>query len=209
MRKPATASRLTRSDFSRFGSCGFTYIGLLIAIAIIGGASATALSAGATLQRRLAEEELLFVGAQFRQAFRSYYESAVSLPRYPATLEALLQDPRPQVAKRHLRKVFHDPLTGKAEWGLIPAPGGGIMGVHSLAEGKPIKQANFDPAFALFEAKGSYLEWSFAWSPTSGRPPRGSVSAATTVTAGTTGAAGVFGPPPPTTANPPSPAPLN
>ena len=150
---------------------GFTYVGLLIALAIIGGASAAVLSAGSTMQRRMAEEELLFVGAQFRQAFRSYYESAVSVPRYPATLEALLQDPRPQVAKRHLRKIFHDPLTGKAEWGLIPAPGGGIMGVHSLAEGKPIKQANFEQAFALFEGKGSYLEWSFAWVPAATRSP--------------------------------------
>ena len=199
MRKHAMANQSTRSRRRARAARGFTYIGVLIALAIIGGASAAALSAGSTMQRRLAEEELLFVGAQFRLAFRSYYESAVSVPRYPATLEALLQDPRPQVAKRHLRKIFHDPLTGKPEWGLIPAPGGGIMGVHSLAEGKPIKQANFEPAFVLFEGKGSYLEWSFAWVPAAARSsaataPGGSAVPGQASPAPTSNASGVGAP---------------
>jgi type II secretory pathway pseudopilin PulG len=144
-------------------SRGFAYIALLVLIAILTGASAAALSAGSTIQRRAAEEELLFVGSQFRQAFRSYYESAVSVPRYPPNLEALLKDPRATVGKRHLRKVYADPLTGKAEWGLIQAPGGGIMGVYSVAEGVPIKQAGFTKDLSSFENRTSYREWEFAW----------------------------------------------
>jgi hypothetical protein len=60
-----------------------------------------------------------------------------------------------------LRQLFPDPITGKKEWGLVPAPGGGIMAVHSLSEAKPIKIAGFEAENQLFEGKLRYSEWVF------------------------------------------------
>jgi hypothetical protein len=45
-------------------------------------------------------------------------------PGAPLHLEELLQDPRHPGIQRHLRKIYLDPVTGKAEWGLITGPGG-------------------------------------------------------------------------------------
>ncbi|RPI45026.1 MAG: hypothetical protein EHM59_11255, partial [Betaproteobacteria bacterium] len=95
---------------------GFTYVGLMLFIALIALASVAALSAGASLQRRLAEEELLFIGAQFASAFRSYYEATpVGQRTYPARLDELLRDPRYPGVRRHLRKIYVDPITGRPE----------------------------------------------------------------------------------------------
>jgi len=156
---------------------GFTLLGVLILVAILGMAAAATVTAGFALQRRAAEEDLLFVGMQYRNAFKSYYESAVAAQRYPTNLNDLLRDPRFPGVRRHLRKLYTDPITGKAEWGTLPAPGGGIMGVYSLSTDKPIKVALFPPEFSGFEGKESYADWVFAFvAPTSA--PGGAQSAA-------------------------------
>jgi type II secretory pathway pseudopilin PulG len=142
---------------------GFTLLGVILLAALLAIAATATLSAGITLQRRAAEEDLLAIGLEFRNAFKSYYEAAVSTPRYPAKLEDLLRDPRFPNVRRHLRKLYADPLTGKTDWVIIPAPGGGIMGIHSKAGGTPIKIALFPPEIAAFEGKQSYAEWQFAY----------------------------------------------
>ena len=145
-----------------FTTRGFTYIGLLILIAIIGVVAAAAVSAGAVAQRRDAEEELLYVGLQFKNAFRSYYESTpVGQPRHPSNLSDLLKDPRYPNVRRHIRRIFVDPLTGKDDWVLVASPTGGIMGVRSRFEGRPIKIANFPDEFRTFEGQTTYAEWVF------------------------------------------------
>ncbi|WP_050464823.1 hypothetical protein [Herbaspirillum autotrophicum] len=85
------------------------------------------------------------------------------LQRYPATLEDLLRDGRVPGIKRHLRKIFVDPMTGKAEWGLIKA-GGRIVGVHSLSAKKPRKQAGFADDMD-FSGANTYAEWRFVHAP--------------------------------------------
>ena len=144
---------------------GFTYIGLMVFLAILALGSAAVLSAGASLQRRMNEEELLFIGAQFAEAFKSYLEATPAGQRnYPAKLEELLRDPRYPGVRRHLRRIYVDPMTGKAEWGLVPAPGG-IIGVHSLSPRAPLKIAEFEPAFSVLTGKTSYVDWKFGFVP--------------------------------------------
>jgi type II secretory pathway pseudopilin PulG len=142
---------------------GFTLVGVLILVAILAVIATATVSAGATLERRAAEEELLFVGRQYRNAFKSYYESAISTQRFPSKLEDLLKDPRFPGVRRHLRKLYLDPMTGKAQWGTVAAPGGGIMGVYSLSTEVPIKQALFPTEFTAFEGKQTYADWVFAY----------------------------------------------
>jgi type II secretory pathway pseudopilin PulG len=143
---------------------GFTYIGLLILIAILGMATAATLQVGALLQRRAAEQELLAIGLEMHTALTSYAAATpVGQSAFPATLEDLLLDPRYPGVRRHLRRVYLDPITRNAQWGLVmSANGQGIAGIYSLSEQQPIKLAHFAPPFANFENKSRYRDWVFA-----------------------------------------------
>ncbi len=131
---------------------GFTYIGLLIAVVFFGMGSVGAARLLASTERAEREDELLFVGNQFRQAIRSYFQSGPVTGKYPSTLEDLLLDPRSPTPRRHLRRLFIDPISGKADWALVLAPEGGIMGVHSRSDREPLKRANFEPENSNFAA---------------------------------------------------------
>lgn len=152
----------------RLRNCtGFTYVGLLIFIALIALSSAASVSVGTLVQRRNAEQELLFIGNQFRNAFQSYYAATpLGQKQYPNTLEELVKDPRFPQPVRHLRKIYADPVTGKADWAVIQAPIGGIMGVASRSEAQPIKIGNFEQVDKVFEGKNKYSEWVFFYAPT-------------------------------------------
>lgn len=143
---------------------GFTYLGLLFAVALAGIVLATTGVLWSTERQREKERELLAIGEEFRRAIGNYYErSPGTVKRYPAKLEDLTKDNRFLGMRRHLRQVYRDPVTGNADWALIPAPEGGIMGVHSLSTVEPIKQGNFPPRFAEFEGKRSYADWRFVY----------------------------------------------
>jgi type II secretory pathway pseudopilin PulG len=136
---------------------------LLIAIAIIGVAAAATLELGSILQRRAAEEELLAIGSEFRRALISYASATpAGQPTAPPTLEALLKDPRYPNIRRHLRKLYYDPMTGSQQWGIVKTiDGNGIAGIYSLSTAKPIKIGNFETQFLSLADKTSYSQWVF------------------------------------------------
>lgn len=146
---------------------GFTYIALLLAIALHGAVLAAAGSVWHTAQKRERERELLFIGEQFRSAIRAYAQSGPGTRgQLPKTLDDLLLDPRFPGIKRHLRKIFVDPVTWKAEWGLVKTPdGNAITGVYSLSEEAPLKTKNFLPADRAFEGAAKYADWKFVYAP--------------------------------------------
>jgi type II secretory pathway pseudopilin PulG len=145
---------------------GYTYAAVLLAVAAIGVGLAAAGEVWHHSAQREKERELLFVGNQFRGAIASYYERTPGgSKRYPAKLEDLLQDPRFPGTQRHLRRLYADPMTGKAEWVLIPGPDGGIMGVHSPSQARAIKTASFLPRDRSFEGTSRYSEWRFFYQP--------------------------------------------
>src|SRR3972149_571381 len=67
--------------------------------------------------------------------------------------------------QRYLRKIYRDPITGKVQWGLVEAPGGGIMGVYSLSRDAPIKKAGFAEQQEGFGEAGDYADWKFVYQP--------------------------------------------
>ena len=144
---------------------GFTYIGMLVVVFLVGlGLAATGEAWRTTVQREK-ERELLFVGDQFRRAITQYYEGTPGgVKQFPNSLEDLLKDNRYPTTRRYLRKVYRDPLTGKREWGIVRGPGESIMGVYSLARQAPMKRANFPPDYASIERAESYTAWRFAYS---------------------------------------------
>jgi len=146
-------------------SAGFTYLGVLVLVAIMGVLLAVAGESWNAASMREKELELLFVGGEYRKAIRAFAENApVGAHRYPGDLAELLKDPRRPDTQRYLRRLYPDPVTGKAEWGLIRASDGGIAGVHSLSEERPLKQAGFRATEAAFEGRARYADWEFAYS---------------------------------------------
>ena len=152
---------------------GFTYLVLLFAVAIAATGLAGTGIVWHTVQQREKEAELLFVGNQMRAAIASFYErSPGNLRRFPASFDELLKDPRFPTTVRHLRKLYRDPITGTTDWGMIIAPGGGIMGVYSESEAAPRKRADFDAPNRVFEERAkalrekmTYKDWQFAYTP--------------------------------------------
>ena len=160
-------ARLTGPCVRRAGALqgGAAFIAVLLFIAIFGAISAGVVAAGSAVAQRTVEEDLLFVGAQFRNAIRSYYEAGVGGRRYAMNFDELLRDKRVPGVLRHLRRVYPDPLTGSEDWGVVRAPEGGIMGVFSKSKGTPLKIDGFDPQFAAFKGKTKYSDWVFAYVP--------------------------------------------
>jgi type II secretory pathway pseudopilin PulG len=142
---------------------GFTYVGFLLAVAIMGAGLVAYSELASHAAQREKEAELLFRGNAFQAAIASYYKKE---NRYPQSLEQLLEDKRYPMPVRHLRKLYADPMTGQADWGLVEAPGGGVSGVHSRSDAKPVKTGNFRLQNRAFEAAQGYADWKFVHSPT-------------------------------------------
>lgn len=147
-------------------SSGFTYLTVLFALGILGaGLAAVGVNWSHEAQRQR-EEELLYVGEQIRKAIGGHYQQSPGThKRYPEKLEDLLLDSRFLTVRRHLRRMYIDPITGRAEWGLVRAPDGGIMGVYSLGQGKPIKISGFGPYEVDFAGAETYADWRFIYVP--------------------------------------------
>jgi len=151
---------------------GYTYLVLLFVIAIMGVAVAGIGTAWTTLRQREKEVELLFIGGQFRNAIQRYCSSspAQEADPCPRELSDLLEDRRSLVTQRYLREIYVDPMTGSDGWGVIQAPTGGIIGVYSLSEGKPLKRSDFHSTNATFSEAKTYSDWKFLYDRNPGRP---------------------------------------
>jgi hypothetical protein len=143
---------------------GFSYLWVLMLVAFMGVSLTLAVEIDSTASQRDKEKELLDIGRQFRTAIGRYYETQLAAGRheYPTSLVDLLQDQRVPGIKRHLRKIFVDPMTGKAEWGLVKI-GERVVGVHSLSDKLPIKQDGFEVEDLNLRGKQKVSEWVFTY----------------------------------------------
>jgi type II secretory pathway pseudopilin PulG len=146
-------------------SKGYTLMGLLILMVLVGLALGEAGTLWSQVRLRQKEEELLKVGDEFREAIQHYYEDSPGMVKqYPPNLEALLKDDRFPVTKRHLRQLYPDPITGKKNWGTVQSSGG-ITAVYSISDNPPLKKKKFPPAYEAFEDKNDYGDWQFGYIP--------------------------------------------
>lgn len=150
---------------ARPGQAGFTYLFVLMLIALIGMGLAAAGTLWHTESQRMREAELLIIGDQYRQAIRSFYEHDQTVPRLPRSIDELLEDNRLGTTARHLRRAYRDPFTGDA-FALISMPDSqGIAGVHSRGTGRPFRRAGFAPRDEAFANAASYADWHFVYTP--------------------------------------------
>jgi type II secretory pathway pseudopilin PulG len=160
----AANSRTGRSETPRRASQrgAVLLMVLLFILVVTAGASSFAESMRGKL-RREKEEELLFVGDQYRRAIASYYGMVPPGGRrsLPQNLEDLISDSRFPTPVQHLRRMYPDPLTSKVDWIVLTAPAGGIVGVKSPSAGSPMKVSGFPPLYSSFAGHTWYAQWEF------------------------------------------------
>jgi type II secretory pathway pseudopilin PulG len=154
---------------------GYTYIGLLLTVAIMAAGTAAASQLWRTTVQRDKETQLQFVGGEFKRAIERYYESTPGpVKQLPLALTDLLRDTRHPTVVRHLRRVYRDPVTEQAAWGLVKQDER-IAGVYSLSGGTPLR-ASAGATGSTTTAK--YSDWKFVAELAA---PRGADAAATPV----------------------------
>lgn len=157
------------------GSGGFTYMALLVSMLIIGIMTSVVAQTWKSVSRINKEKELIWIGHQYRDAIRGYYNYRAKAhggapgAYYPSELKDLLKDPGRLSNYAYLRKIYIDPMTGKDDW--VPIRGGdasgssGIIGVRSASDKVPLKQDGFDKVDESFKGKTKYSEWEFKFVP--------------------------------------------
>ena len=156
----------TKNRNSKIQERGFTLIGLAVIITIMGIVLMTVSRVYSTMAKRDVEEELLFRGDEIKDAIDSYFKYGTM---YPKSFEELLKDPRGVNPKKHLRKLYKDPIT-KGEWDVIKDKAERIVGVRSKSGEEPLKKAGFSDEYKTFEGKTKYNEWEFISKPISIMP---------------------------------------
>lgn len=150
----------------RRAQSGFGFIGLILAVAAFSVALAATGELWSTLAQREREDELLRVGGEIRRAIISYSAATrAGTPAYPTSLDDLLEDRRGPQVRRHLRKIYADPMTRSTDWGLVKLQDGRIRGVFSRSQQAPIKTAGFPFGLEHFEKAETYQDWQFAHQP--------------------------------------------
>jgi len=148
------------------GDKGFTYIFALMLILITSASLMVAHKQWRTIMQREHEIEMLYRGEQILTAIESFYLNSPDGSKiYPQSFKVLLKDNRFPNLKRHLRKLYKDPMTREGHWGIIYDGKGRIKGVFSTSSETPLKQSGFPKRFKAFEKKKKYKQWKFVYEP--------------------------------------------
>src|SRR5260370_3920400 len=158
---PFSQPRGLRQRRARQGQRGLVLLTLLIALMLASIALLGALDVWALQRQRLQEEELVFVGNQYRLAIQRYYRIGRVLPM---SVDDLLEDKRFPVPLPHLRRAYPDPMTGKNDW-LFLRYGDRIFGIYSSSTAAPVRHANFPRRYADFVDAKTYGDWQFFYRP--------------------------------------------
>jgi type II secretory pathway pseudopilin PulG len=151
-------------------AAGFTYVGLLIAVVILGVALSAVGTVWRTQAQREREQELLFIGREFQAAIAAYSHAGGGR-QLPTDINDLLEDKRWPEPRHYLRRLYADPMTGAADWTILQADSlgmagvTGIVGVASSSQAEPLKKAGFAAGEEAFKDAACYCDWKFAYVP--------------------------------------------
>lgn len=147
---------------------GFTLLAVLAALLLLALASERVLFIASQQAQREREDALLEAGAEIVRAIGSYHASSPgSVKTYPETLAELTQDERFLGLKRHLRRIPADPVQPDMPWGLVRTPDGGIRGVYSTSEARPIRETAITLDGLQLPAASRHADWKFVHAPPS------------------------------------------
>lgn len=128
------------------------YALLLASIVIVSLATTAAVPPWSTVVQREKEAELTFRLTQYRTAIARY---RADHNRYPQKLEELLIDASQLQRRRYLRRLYPDPMTGKADWTLdiVRDQTGAVSGIKDLHSRSRAR------SFRALGGKATYSEW--------------------------------------------------
>lgn len=152
----------------RHRQAGSLYLLMLFAVFGLGLGLARFGSVWSTTAWREREAELIFAGGEIARAIARYRaDSPAGRSDFPQTLDDLLEDRRVPYVRRHLRRLYRDPMTGLADW--VPVrEGERIVGVRSRSEREPLRTGAL-PDFIRVkpprEGSVHYSDWIFRVDP--------------------------------------------
>lgn len=122
---------------TRVRQAGFTYLWVLVAVALVGIGLAATAEVWVTSSGRARLDQADWAGAQYAQAIGSYYASSPGGAQlYPDGIAALLEDRRGPVVRRHLRSAYRNPFAADGQWELVRGGDSRVRGVRlALPEG--------------------------------------------------------------------------
>ena len=126
---------------------GYSYLAVLFLVAVTAAGLAALGQAWSTAAQRERERELLFRGGEIARAVAAYAAASPQPPQqYPRSLDDLIADRRGLVVRRHLRRLYVDPFTGKPDWELVPEAGqpGTFSAVRSRSEHPLLRETGPD-----------------------------------------------------------------
>lgn len=146
----------------RAGERGYTFVAVLVLLALVTLGTSMAGPVWSEQVRREREQDLLRIGALYARAIASYRDiSPGSTKQYPRSLDELLLDTRFVTVRRHLRARYPDPVTGGQAWGLVTDAENRVIGVYSLSQETPLAEAPSVPGLPAFARAQRYSDWKF------------------------------------------------
>ncbi len=147
-------------------SAGFTLPMMLLVLAGLGYAAMTARVASQYRIAREREAELIFRGLAYVRAIRSFYlaEKEPVKRRLPRNLDELENDPRFAAHRRHIRRLYADPLAG-SEFRLLLDGSGGVKGVASTSNAKLFRRTRISDAIPFAGGAERYDQLLFEIDP--------------------------------------------
>lgn len=145
----------------RAGERGYTMIAMLAFVVAISLTLTAAGNLWSQEAKRDRELELLRVGALYAAALTDYRNAAPgSLAEFPQRLDQLLLDDRFVGVRRHVRKLYPDPMNPARPWGLVLDDRQRVIGVYSQSDETPVSAA--PRSMPGVQANASrYSEWKF------------------------------------------------
>jgi prepilin-type N-terminal cleavage/methylation domain-containing protein len=141
---------------------GFTLVWVMAVLVVLAIGLSAVGTQWADQAQRERERELLRIGAIYAQAIADYHAASPgSHKHYPASLHDLLEDRRFIGIRRHLRQLYPDPVNPGQDWGLVPAPGGGVLGVYSRSTATPLRREPQDLGVTVLPRAQHYSDWQF------------------------------------------------
>lgn len=141
---------------------GVALVAVLFALALVALGAHAVMSVASRQTQRDREAQLQRVGTAFARAIQSYREASPgSMKSGPHTLDDLVVDRRFLGIRRHIRKIYPDPITQSLDWGLVRSADGAIEGVFSQSG---------ETSIQVGEGGSRYSDWKFV----GGRPDGGS-----------------------------------
>jgi type II secretory pathway pseudopilin PulG len=114
----------------RKANAGFTYVWVLLAVALTSALLAAAVQSASQRTMRERQLEHAWILEQYRIAMLSYQQlGTASNPAPLESLERLVRDERGGVVRRHLRQLYPNPMTGQVDWSIQYGPAGEPIGV--------------------------------------------------------------------------------